>query len=177
MKGEPLPRITVGVSPPVMSMLRRALIFFSISLSVLALDQSTKSLVVHNIPLNQGYSALADYVDLVHVRNSGAAFGFFQGSKGSTSRWVLTLVSVLALFGILVMTFWIEDTGMLTLTAFALFFGGAAGNLLDRIFYGEVIDFIDLHIGDIHWPAFNVADSSLCVGAALFCIHILRQKK
>ncbi len=157
--------------------MRRAIIFFGISLSVIALDQVTKSHIVNNVAINHGYLVISDYLDVVHVRNSGAAFGFFSGSRGSLNRIVLTLVSVAALMVIVGMTFWIHDDGLLSLVALALFFGGASGNLIDRIIHGEVIDFIDVHVGTIHWPAFNVADSSLCIGAALFCLHILRQKK
>lgn len=160
-----------------MTTLRRAIIFFGISLSVIALDQVTKIQVVNSVALNHGYSVITDYLDVVHVRNSGAAFGFFSGSRGSLNRIILAVVSVSALVVIIGMTFWIPEAGVLSLVALALFFGGAAGNLIDRIIYGEVIDFIDVHVGSIHWPAFNVADSSLCLGAALFCLHIFRQRK
>ncbi len=157
-------------------MFKRAVVFFSISLSILAVDQVTKSYVVSGVPLNQSFVIVPDYLDIVHVRNSGAAFGFFSGAEGSMKRWALTVVSLLALVVIIGMTFWIEGLNLLTLVALALFFGGAAGNLADRVFHGEVIDFIDVHVGAIHWPAFNVADSSLCIGAALFFLYILRHK-
>lgn len=162
---------------PQMNKLRRALIFFSISFSIIAFDQLSKSYVVYSIPLNQGRPIIENYLDLVHVRNSGAAFGFFSGSKGSPNRWILTTVSVSALIAILGMTFWLPETSLLVLVAYALFFGGAAGNLLDRLLHGEVIDFIDVHVGGLHWPAFNVADSSLCLGAALFCFYVIKHKK
>lgn len=160
-----------------MNTLRRALIFVSISLSIVVIDQITKSCVVNNIPLNQGYSVIHDYLDIVHVRNSGAAFGFFSGSRTSLNRWILVSISVLALIAIAGITFWVDEICILSLIGYALFFGGAAGNFVDRFYHGEVIDFIDVHVGAIHWPAFNVADSSLCVGAALFCLCILNQKK
>ncbi len=159
-----------------MNIVRRFLIFFSISIAIIASDQLTKSLVIKNLPLNHGRPVVNHFLDVVHVRNSGAAFGFFSGSKGSLSRWILTTVSILALIAILGMTFWLDDESFLPLTGYALFFGGAAGNLVDRFLHGEVIDFIDVHVGAIHWPAFNVADSSLCLGAFLFCLYILRQK-
>jgi signal peptidase II len=66
-----------------------------------------------------------------------------------------------------------REGGWLLLIAYSLFFGGAAGNLVDRIRFGEVIDFLDLHVGTLHWPAFNVADSSLCVGTALLFVHFI----
>lgn len=160
-----------------MTTFRRAIIFFGISLSVIALDQISKNHIVNNIGLNQGYSLISDYLDVVHVRNSGAAFGFFSGSRGSINRIILTLVSVAALIVIVGMAFWFSDGSMLSLVALAFFFGGASGNLIDRIIHGEVVDFIDVHVGTIHWPAFNVADTSLCIGAALFCVYIISQKK
>lgn len=159
-----------------MNITRRFFIFFSISIAIIASDQLTKSLVINNIPLNQGRPVIENFLDVVHVRNSGAAFGFFSGSKGSLNRWILTTVSILALIAILGMTFWLDDESLLPLAGYALFFGGAAGNLVDRFLHGEVIDFIDVHVGAIHWPAFNIADSSLCLGAFLFCLYILRQK-
>ena len=160
-----------------MTTFSRAIIFFGISLSVIALDQISKNHIVNNIGLNQGYSLISDYLDVVHVRNSGAAFGFFSGSRGSINRIILTLVSVAALIVIAGMAFWFSDGSMLSLVALAFFFGGASGNLIDRIIHGEVVDFIDVHVGTIHWPAFNVADTSLCIGAVLFCVYIISQKK
>ena len=62
------------------------------------------------------------------------------------------------------------------LAGYSLFFGGALGNLIDRIRFGEVIDFLDVHWGNLHWPAFNVADSALCVGAGLFLLHVVLKK-
>lgn len=160
-----------------MTTFRSAIIFFGISLSVIALDQVSKNHIVNNVVLNQGYSVITDYLDVVHVRNSGAAFGFFSGSRGSINRIILTLVSVAALIVIAGMAFWFSDGSMLSLVALAFFFGGASGNLIDRIIHGEVVDFIDVHVGTIHWPAFNVADTSLCIGAVLFCVYIISQKK
>jgi len=98
------------------------------------------------------------------------------GSAWEFRSLFFILVSVAALVIIAAVVAFSKDIDSYLLLAYSLFFGGALGNLVDRIQFGEVIDFLDLHWGDFHWPAFNVADSALSVGAILFVFHLLLKR-
>jgi signal peptidase II len=152
---------------------KRFLVFFSVvSAIIIVVDQVTKYLVSEFIPLNTSETLLPGFLNLVHVKNSGAAFGMFADKGNLINRAILSAISFFALLAIL----WIVMSQRLekyALIGFALFFGGAAGNFLDRIIFGEVTDFIDIHFRGIHWPAFNVADFALTTGAIIFCLRLL----
>jgi len=155
---------------------RRLLIFGIISGLIVAADQVTKYLIMAGLPMNSGLTVVPGFFDLIHVRNTGAAFGIGADSGWSFRGGFFILMS----FAVMAVIIWMMIAGpvadMLLVIAYALFFGGAVGNLVDRLRFGAVIDFIDLHWGDLHWPAFNVADSALCVGVALFFVHFLLAK-
>jgi len=142
-------------------------------LVVLIADQVTKYLVTTSIPLHGGVEIIPGVANLVHARNPGAAWGLLAESTWSL-RWLfLVVVSIAALLCIAWMMVTSKQIDAYLLVALSFFFGGAAGNLVDRVRFGEVIDFVDLYVGSVHWPAFNVADASLCVGTGLFFIHFL----
>lgn len=148
------------------------MIFFTISAIIIVADQITKYVISNNIPFNVSDQLVPGFLNLVHVRNSGAAFGIFAHNSSLFSRGALSAVSFMAL----IITVWIVTSQRLdrsSLVGFSLFFGGAAGNFIDRLLFGEVIDFIDVHLGDLHWPAFNIADSALTIGAVIFCIRLI----
>jgi signal peptidase II len=148
-----------------------------VALLIVAADQLTKYFITAWIPLHTAYEVIPGFVNLVHVRNPGAAFGILSDSQSVLTRWFFVCISIAAviIIGWLVLTG--EDTDSYLLVGYALFVGGALGNLVDRIRFGEVIDFLELYVNSFHWPAFNVADSALCVGTALFFIHVLTAKK
>jgi signal peptidase II len=146
-------------------------------LVVLAADQVTKYLVTTFIPLHSGVEIVRGFANLVHTRNPGAAFGIFADSTSHLRSLFLVLVSVAALICIVWIIASSKQIEPYLLLALSLFFGGAAGNLVDRVRFGEVTDFVDIYHGSLHWPAFNVADASLCVGTALFFLHILMRKE
>jgi signal peptidase II len=152
---------------------RRLVIFAVIVLAVLAADQFSKYMVLKHIPLHGGFEAIQGYVNLVHARNTGGAFGMWAGTGG----WFFTGVSFVALAAILWLVLSSRDDEVLLTIGYSLFFGGALGNLVDRLRFGEVVDFIDFHVGAWHWPAFNVADSSLCAAVALIFLHFLTERK
>lgn len=149
-------------------------IFALISTCVIAADQATKWMVMRCIPWNDGINVLPGLVNLVHVRNPGAAFGIMSQNTGYLRWFFLVAVAVAALLILLCLIVRATRLDGYLLTAYALFFAGAAGNLIDRLRYGEVIDFIDVYVGKYHWPAFNVADSVLCAGVGLLLVHSLR---
>lgn len=131
--------------------------------AVVVLDQLTKYLAVTFVPASHPLKILP-VLSLVNVRNVGAAFGLFAG-LGNTFFILLSIAAIVLISALL-----IKGDGFLSL---CLILGGAAGNLIDRILYGYVRDFIDLSIGPYHWPAFNVADSALTVGIVLILAALL----
>jgi signal peptidase II len=148
-----------------------------LSLGVIALDQFTKWLVDHGIGLHHSIPVIPQLVNLTHVRNKGAAFGILSNAGPLISTVVLTGFSLVAI-GVIVMI-WIQSrqAGRIFIVGLALILGGALGNLVDRFRLGEVIDFIDLYWRDLHWPAFNVADSAITVGVVLLLIHFLSDSR
>jgi len=155
----------------------KRLTFLAITACLLVIaDQVTKFLVISRISLNGAMELIPGVADLVHARNPGAAFGMMAGSAWEFRSLFFILVSVAALVIIAAVVAFSKDIDSYLLLAYSLFFGGALGNLVDRIRFGEVIDFLDLHWGDLHWPAFNVADSALSIGAVLFVFHLLLKR-
>jgi signal peptidase II len=147
------------------------LIFF---LGILSLDQWTKSLIVHRLLLYQKIEVIQGFFNIIHVRNTGGAFGIFGGERGGLGSILFVLVSVIAI-GVIVFLFVKirEDEKTLALS-FSLILSGAIGNLIDRLRYGEVIDFLDFYLSSTHWPAFNIADSAICIGIGLMALELLK---
>ena len=144
-------------------MTRAILIFLSVASLVIA-DQATKHLAEANISTASPVELLP-FLSLVNVRNEGAAFGLFR----SFGNIFFVSVSALAI-GFIVYLLW---RGKESTASLVLILSGAIGNLIDRLLYGYVRDFADLHAGGLHWPAFNVADSCLTVGIAVLLITSL----
>lgn len=137
-----------------------------VSLAVLVADQWTKWLVELHLPRGTSRPVVEGFFNLVHVRNSGVAFGLFA-EQGAARAWLLALLGLVALTAVGIY-FWMTPRGdRLLLAALSLVAGGAVGNLVDRIAAGGVTDFLDVYVGRHHWPAFNVADSAITVGIAL----------
>lgn len=154
--------------------MQRYWIFGLISVMIIALDQVTKSIIVSCVSGNDSLNVLPGLLNIVHVRNPGAAFGIMSEDNGYLSKIFLVGVSLAALIIVLCLVARTREHDRYHITAYAFFFAGAAGNLIDRLRYGEVIDFIDVYVGQYHWPAFNVADSALCAGAGLLMLHSIR---
>lgn len=143
---------------------------------VLALDQLTKFLVVNFLPLYSSRDIIPGFFNLVHVRNTGAAFSFLAGGFSAWRQIFFVAVSVIGIVVIFYVYRRLGKKEKLARTALALIFGGAAGNLVDRVRLGEVIDFLDFYIGKYHWPAFNVADSAISIGAVVLLLFLLKTK-
>ena len=110
------------------------------------------------------------FLNLTYLHNSGAAFGFLSSVTSAWKQWFFIIMAVLALGFILVLyAQYCLDRFMYTV-ALGLIGGGAVGNVIDRLRFGSVVDFIDVYVGTHHWPAFNVADSAICVGVGLFLV-------
>lgn len=151
---------------------RRLLVWLGIALVVVALDQFTKTLILGSFELGEARH-VADFFNVVRVHNSGAAFSFLAGASG-WQRWFFVGLGVAAAVFIVWM---LRAQGHQRLFAWALslILGGAVGNVVDRLLHGHVIDFLDFHWGPRHFPAFNVADAAITVGAALLILDELRR--
>ncbi len=143
---------------------------------IIILDQLTKIIVDRSMPRHQSIAIIDGLFSLTYVRNTGAAFGIFAGSHEAFRLPFLIGVSVLAIGFILVMLKRLRDDAIGLITALALILGGAVGNLIDRIIYGEVIDFLDVYWSDYHWPAFNIADSCITVGVIITLYVLITAK-
>ena len=143
---------------------------------ILILDQISKNWILDNLRKGQSRTVLDGFFHIVHVHNTGAAFGLFSTWKQSS--FILTIISVLAILCILVYFFWMQENNRLTLVALSLVVAGAIGNLIDRFRFGYVIDFIDWHYKEVyHWPAFNIADSAITLAMGLLLIELIRDFK
>ncbi len=145
-----------------------------LSLVVIAADRITKWLASTRIELGS-HVVVIDHVFVIsHVENTGAAFSLFNDSPSpGRVRWMLLVFSVLAAVAVLVMLLRLGRTITATSVALALILGGALGNAYDRLRFGSVIDFLEVHIVHYHWPDFNVADSAIVVGGILLLLDAL----
>lgn len=152
---------------------QRCRIVCAIAFIVVVVDQVTKWLVAALIPLHGVVRVIPGFFDLVNIRNRGAAFGFLNRSDIEWQFWlflVATVVAVGAIFSIVRSSR--HDT--LLFVSLGSILGGAIGNLIDRIRYRAVIDFLDFYVATWHWPAFNVADIAICLGAIFTIISFYR---
>jgi signal peptidase II len=154
---------------------RNALVWLWLSLLVLVLDQITKLAVIDRMTAYVDVIAITGFFNLVHVHNTGAAFSLFADQPGWQRGF---FVGVAAIASVVILYLLRKTQGRrLFSIALALILGGAIGNVIDRILYGHVIDFLDVHAGGWHWPAFNVADAAITVGAAMLIWDGMRSPK
>jgi signal peptidase II len=170
--GLPLERLPTAMTQP--HLMRR--FHLLIALSVVLLDRVTKWVVAQNIPLHDGKQVIPGFFRITHVENRGAAFGLFADSPTQWKIAMLVLFSIVALVVVSALL-WRNSHAMTTTgIGLALILGGALGNLWDRLLNGRVVDFLLFYVGQYQWPAFNVADSAIVVGAGLLVIEILFAK-
>jgi signal peptidase II len=143
---------------------------------VVLLDQLSKWIVLETIPLYTRIEVIPGFFNLIHIRNPGGAFGFMAANASPVRHWLFLIAIALAMAMIIYFYRQTPRAYRFLGVALALIFGGAVGNLIDRLRFGEVIDFLDVYIGQLHWPAFNVADSAVTVGVVIFIIHIVFKK-
>ncbi|WFS64196.1 signal peptidase II [Pseudodesulfovibrio thermohalotolerans] len=137
------------------------------------LDQITKLLVHNLMPVWTGREVIPGLFNLVHVLNKGAAWGFLDDDNIDWQRPLFILISLAAVAVIAYMIRLTRDEDRWMLSGLGMIAGGAVGNAIDRIWLGSVIDFLDFYAGSYHWPAFNVADSALTVGAGCIIVSTL----
>lgn len=167
-------------------------VLFIITPLIFLLDQLTKSLVINYIPFHGSIPVIPGYFDLVFIRNAGAAFGMFAQMDDGVRQFFFHIVAVVA---VVVLAFFfarLSKEERLLPIAISLVFGGIAGNILDRIRFGAVTDFLSAHVRDVaidwsvfgmrlhlplNWPAFNVADSAITIAMFLFIISAFRPQR
>lgn len=147
--------------------LRPALLLAGTALVLYVADQITKGLVVANVSFGARQEVVGDLVQLWHVRNTGAAFSLFPGAT-----WLFFVVAAAALVMIVYFYRAFRARGTWIHVVLGAILGGTLGNLTDRLRYGYVVDFVSVGIGDIRWPTFNVADSSLVIGIGLLVLYL-----
>ena len=146
--------------------------WFVLAAAVVAADQATKAMVLARFATGEGV-VVTPYFNLVLVYNKGAAFSVLADAPG----WQTPLLVGFAVVAMAVVSYLlVRSPGRRTLSAgLALILGGALGNVIDRLRFGQVVDFLDFHAGALHWPAFNVADAAITVGAVLLILDGFRK--
>ena len=146
---------------------------YLISLVIFVLDYFSKEIVVSNLPLARGVPVCPGF-NLFFVLNNGISFSFLQAHSYFGVIGLVLLALVICIF---LVYFIHHEKDNYSRLALAMVLGGAFGNIIDRIRYGAVIDFIDLYFGSYHWPSFNIADSFICIGMGLLFIKMCKKEK
>ena len=139
-------------------------------------DQASKAWAVRTLRFGDERTIINGFLDLVYTENPGIAFGQLQDG-GAFGRWFFVILATAAAMAVLYYFLRTPRNDDRILGACALLLAGITGNLTDRVRLGHVIDFISLHAGSYHWPTFNVADASICIGAFLLAFDLIFQKK
>jgi len=150
-------------------------IFISVAALVLILDQATKLYIANTMELFSSIIVIRNFFSITYIRNKGAAFSFLANSDYRLQ--ILTLVSLVAIVAIVVFFRKLRPDQKFTAFSLSLIFAGALGNLIDRVRLHEVIDFLVAHWYEHYWPAFNVADSAICVGVFLLVVDMYFEEK
>ena len=143
---------------------------------VVLADQVSKAFILRHLPYHQSITIIRGFFDITHIRNPGGAFGLMANMSPIARTVIFIFISSLAVGLIFYFYKKTPSSHSLLATAFALIFGGAIGNLIDRVRFGNVVDFLDIYLGSFHWPAFNIADSAITVGILIFLFHLLFKK-
>ena len=143
---------------------------------IVLLDQVTKEIVLQSIPLHTTIPVVDGFFNLTHIHNPGGAFGLMANFSPVMRSIIFLFISSLAVGLILYFYHKTPSSQSLLATGFALIFGGAIGNLIDRVRFGNVVDFLDFYLGNLHWPAFNIADSGITIGIFIFIFHFVFKK-
>ncbi len=148
-----------------------------LGVTILILDQITKLWIESNFALGETRTVIPGLFNLVFVLNKGAAFGFLADLEGNLRTYFFIGATALAVVLIIYLLRTVHRRDYYLFSALGLILGGALGNMIDRIRLGMVIDFLDFHLGSHHWPAFNIADVAISVGAILLIVSFYKKKR
>jgi signal peptidase II len=149
---------------------------FTIALGVFALDRFTKWMVETQLNAADTKTVIPGFFNIVRSENPGIAFGIFQENPTHSRTMILVIFSILAVALLGALLWRIDRLDFLSGIGMSLIFGGAMGNVFDRVHVGHVTDFLDFFVGDYHWYTFNIADSGICVGASLLILSMIYSK-
>jgi len=152
------------------------LFYLLLAVGIFLTDRVSKWAVMHTLVLGETRRIIPGLFNLTHLRNRGAAFGLFAETESTLVVFFLIAFSAAALILVLVLL-WRGAASPWAGAGLSLILGGALGNLVDRLNNGGVVDFLDFHLGPYHWPAFNVADSAIVVGAAVLMLELFRSRR
>jgi signal peptidase II len=156
---------------------KKNILFLAVAGAVILLDQLTKAWIIATMRLHEAFPVIDGFFSIVHVRNPGAAFGFLAGAS-PVFRSVFFLVVTLAAILLILHYLWASRREDLpAVLSLALVLAGAIGNLIDRVRFGAVVDFLDVYVGARHWPAFNIADAAITTGASILVIILFTRRK
>lgn len=154
----------------------RYVILALVSVGTIVLDQASKVHIMETMRLHESIPIIPNFFSLTYIRNPGAAFGLLASSSNGFRLVFFGLTSLFALGLLGTIFFRLNREDWLGQVSIAGILGGAVGNLLDRVRYGEVIDFLDFYVSGYHWPAFNIADAAITVGVCFLIIHFAFEK-
>ncbi len=152
------------------------MLYFGIILVILGLDQLTKVLIVSSLSMYEQIEIIPGFFNLTYVTNRGAAFSMLAEVDSPWRHYFFVTISCFALVLLTIYWFQLRHRSPGQGLGIALIAGGALGNLVDRLRVGAVIDFIDVYWREYHWPAFNIADSAICIGVGLFLFLSFKEK-
>jgi len=152
-------------------------LYYFIITVIIIVDQLTKLWIVNSFTLYESVQIVPGFFNLIYVVNKGAAFSILADVDSPWRHYFFIIVGLAAIIGLTIVYYKTRSQSRLYGVALALICGGAIGNLIDRIRLGHVTDFLDFSIGSYHWPAFNVADSAICVGVGIFLLVNFLQGK
>ena len=153
--------------------MRRRIFAFLTAAGVLGLDRWTKSMVETNLGAYDSKTVIPGFFNIIKSENPGVAFGIFQENPSHSRTMALVAVSLAAVLILAWMLWRIDRQDRFTAAGISLIFGGALGNVYDRVHAGEVTDFLDFYAGSYHWYTFNLADTAICTGAGLLILSML----
>lgn len=149
----------------------------TITALILIIDQFTKAVVATNMDIGGSITVITGFFNLSYIRNPGAAFGFLS-SASPVFRYTFFLV--VTIIAVLLILYYIKSTDMkdrIVAISLSLILAGAIGNLIDRVRFGEVVDFLDFYVESHHWPAFNIADSAISIGAVILIWQMIAKRQ
>jgi signal peptidase II len=145
-------------------------------LAIVAADQVSKAVITDSLGLGQSMPLIPGLLHLTLVRNTGMAFGLLAGADIPFKAVLVTLLSVAAMGAVTYYALKSPQNERITRIGLTFILGGALGNIIDRVRLGYVVDFVDVFYGDTHWPAFNVADTCICIGVGLLLLDSIRKR-
>ncbi len=155
--------------------MKKYIIFLLTAPVLIVLDQVTKACIDGMLTLHESLAIIPGFLNITYVRNPGAAFGFLAGASPVFRSIFFLGIAAVAIGCILYYIAKSRNDEPFLIFALSLILSGAVGNFIDRARFGEVIDFIDVYVGVHHWPAFNVADSAISVGAVILILHMFKR--